>query len=213
MDQRSPTRQRIITLLKMDAPLTVSELAGRLGITEMAVRRHLNLLERDSLIQSRLERRRMGRPTHHYFLSKQSESLFPKGYEGLTLGLLGDLETLDGTEKVELLFERRKKRLSDQYQARFEGKGFGERVQTLAGLQDELGYMVRMEQLEEESYLLTQHHCPLSEVASRYPQLCDCEQGWFEKMLDAEVGRTECKSSGGWKCSYRIRKRTSGPSR
>lgn len=50
MDSRLSTKDKILELLKKEKSMTVSQLSKRLGITEMAVRKHLNMLERDSLL-------------------------------------------------------------------------------------------------------------------------------------------------------------------
>ncbi|MDR6226240.1 helix-turn-helix transcriptional regulator [Desmospora profundinema] len=204
MKQQSSTRNQILTMLKMDAPLTVSQMAERLGITEMAVRRHLNTLERDHLVQSRLLRQSMGRPSSQYELTDQSEGHFPKRYRVFTLDLLEDLEAVDGTEKVKQLFERRRDRLAEQYRHCFSGKTLKERVRVLADLQDQKGYMVKWRQLESREFVLTENNCPIAEVADRYPQACECEMSFFRTMLDADVQRTECKASGDRRCTYRI---------
>ena len=61
----SSTRNEILNMLKHGS-LTVSEMAGKLQITEMAVRRHLSTLERDNFIASKMLRQAMGRPTNVY---------------------------------------------------------------------------------------------------------------------------------------------------
>ena len=58
------TKDEILIMLKTAGSLTVSDISKELGITEMAVRRHLNTLERDEMIKSTLVRQAMGRPTH-----------------------------------------------------------------------------------------------------------------------------------------------------
>lgn len=118
------TRKMILTMLKTKGPLSVSEMTRELGITEMAVRRHLNTLERDNLIASELVRQAMGRPMNQYSLTEHAEDLFPKKYQHLTLDLLEELESALGEDKVNLLFERRKQRLIRRYENRMEGKSW-----------------------------------------------------------------------------------------
>jgi DNA-binding MarR family transcriptional regulator len=130
------TRQQIMFMLKTEGPLTVSEMAERLGVTEMAVRRHLNTLERDGLIGAKLLRQAMGRPTNQYYLTEKSEEHFPKSYSAFTLEMLQDLEETYGPELVDQLFEKRKKRLTDAHINEFEGKSLREKVKLLADLQD-----------------------------------------------------------------------------
>lgn len=210
MEEITSTRKQILYLLKTEGPMTVSDLAVKLGITEMAVRRHLQTLERDNLIQSRLLRQSMGRPTNQYDLTDQAEDLFPKNYHTFTLEILRDLEKTEGASAIEGLFRRRAKRLADEYRNLFEGESLEERVRTLAELQNEKGYMVRWEAREDGTFVLTQFNCPIPEVACNYNQACSAEISWFRSVLAADVERTECKAQGGRNCTYMIRPRKDG---
>ncbi|SEN56676.1 helix-turn-helix transcriptional regulator [Lihuaxuella thermophila] len=205
MNETGSTRKQILLMLKTNGPLTVSEMAEQLGVTEMAVRRHLNTLERDGLIGSKLLRQAMGRPTSQYFLTDKSEDYFPKSYHTFTLDLLNDLEQSHGSSIINQLFNSREKRMTETYRPEFEGKDLRERVKTLAELQDAKGYMVEWEELEDGSFKLIEFNCPISRVAHRYNQACSCEINWFQNLLDAEVERTECKAKGGQNCVYYIR--------
>lgn len=113
------TREQILHLLKTDGPMTVSDLAEKLDITEMAVRRHLNTLERDQMIGSRLLRQAMGRPTSQFYLTDKADEYFPKNYHTFALSLLEDIEETEGPEAVERLFERRKDRLTKSFKMLF----------------------------------------------------------------------------------------------
>ncbi|MED4602534.1 transcriptional regulator [Paenibacillus validus] len=201
------TRKVIITLLKTKGSMSVGDLSKRLGITEMAVRRHLNTLERDSLIESRLVRQAMGRPTHLYSLSAAADELFPKKYQFLTLDLLEELEAVSGQEQVNLLFERRKDRLIGRYEERMAGKPLTERVLELADIQNANGYMVELEEQEDGTYLLQEYNCPIAQVANHYNHACSCELAMFRNLLggEAHVERTECLAKSGSKCTYIIK--------
>src|SRR5690606_9215738 len=120
-NQQMSTRNLILHLMKTKGSLSVNELAGHLGITEMAVRRHVNTLERDGYISASLLRQAMGRPTHVYALTDAAEELFPKNYHLLTVDLLQDLHETDKST-VDRLFERRKDKLVRKYSGRMAGK-------------------------------------------------------------------------------------------
>ncbi|SDC19127.1 Predicted transcriptional regulator, ArsR family [Paenibacillus sp. UNCCL117] len=201
-----PTRKVIVTLLKTKGPQSVGELSRQLGITEMAVRRHLNTLERDSLIESKLVRQAMGRPTHLYSLAPAADDLFPKKYQHLTLDLLEELEAIAGQQQVDLLFERRKERLIGRYEDRMKGKPLADKVRELADIQHANGYMVNLETTENGVFLLQEHNCPISQVANQYTYACSCELAMFQDLLGsgAAVERTECLAKGGNKCTYVI---------
>ncbi|SCW85259.1 Predicted transcriptional regulator, ArsR family [Paenibacillus tianmuensis] len=201
------TRRVILTMLKTKGALSVGDMSKQLGITEMAVRRHLNTLERDNLIESKLVRQAMGRPSHLYSLTPNADDLFPKKYQHLALELLEELEASLGESNVNLLFERRKERLIDRYGERMKDKPFDGRVQELAEIQNANGYMVELESTGDGGYLLKEYNCPISQVANQYNHACQCELVMFQRLLgpEAEVERKECLAKGGGKCTYAIR--------
>lgn len=108
------TRREIIHILRTVGPLTVGELGQRLGITHVAVRRHLTSLERDGLVTSVQERLPMGRPTRVYSLTEAADSLFPKKYGALTLELLDFMNQQDES-LVEKFFANRGESLVEKY--------------------------------------------------------------------------------------------------
>jgi len=205
-DQTS-TRDQILHMLKVKKSLTVSDMAIELGITEMAVRRHLNTLERDNLIKSALVRQAMGRPTHVYSLSQQADELFPRNYHDLTLDFLQDLQEIDGTSKVDTLFKRREDRLRDNYRQYVQGT-LEERVEALAEIQNQKGYMVEWEKDPQSgTFYIKEFNCPISQVAREFKQACSCELSLFRRVLEAEVEQTSCMAKGGDNCVYRISER------
>jgi predicted ArsR family transcriptional regulator len=200
MQADGSTRNVILTLLKTKGASSVAELAQELGITEMAVRRHVNTLERDGLLQSKLVRQTLGRPMNVYSLTEQADEHFPRKYQHLMLDFL---EEMDDTQ-IEALFEKRKNKLYNRYSDKMQGKSLPERVRELAGIQNANGYMVEWRELNDGGYELSEHNCPISQVAEPYQQACACELSLFRRLLQANVERTECLAKGGGKCVYRI---------
>jgi predicted ArsR family transcriptional regulator len=204
--QEVPTRRQLLHLLKTRGSCCISELSAALGITEMAVRRHIHTLERDKLIQSELVRQAMGRPMYRYSLTELSDDLFPKNYPQLTLDLLTELEEQpNGVEVIDRMFAGRRVKLEARYQERMQDRSLAERIAELGTIQDAGGYMTEWEPAEEEgAYRLYEYNCPIAQVAKRYRQACHCEQQLFEQLLDAQVERTECLADGGTRCTYVI---------
>lgn len=202
------TRERILHMMKTAGPLSTKEITTELQITEMAVRRHISTMERDGLIESKMIRQTLGRPTAVYGLTEMAEGLFPKKYHTLTLDLLDELAEESGEQMVDRLFDRRKEKLTRKYKADLEGKSLPEKVRKLSEIQNDNGYMTELEQNESGEYVLMEHNCPISQIADRYNHACDCELNLFESLLDADVERTECLAQQGKKCVYVIRQRS-----
>ncbi|OLO28570.1 ArsR family transcriptional regulator [Alkalihalophilus pseudofirmus] len=193
MDKKtSSTREQILQLLKKHKSLTVAHLASSLGITEMAVRRHLSTLERDQMVETKIVRQAMGRPSTLYSLSKEGEEVFPRNYAALTLGFLKDIEKLNGKQMIDDLFELRRQRMKEELEVRFKGKSFDERIQELANLQTKNGYMVEWEKTDDGIIHFKEYNCPISQIAEEFPVACACEQSLFQDLLETE--EIECET-------------------
>lgn len=206
--QQLPTREIILHLLKTKGAMSTKDLTEALGITIMAVRRHIQSLERDNLIISKTIRQSMGRPTAVYGLTDQAGGFFPNKYRTLTLELLSELEDHFGGDAIDKLFEGRKNKLIQKYDASMQGKNISERVAILANIQNENGYMVELEKVTDDEFLLKEHNCPIEQVAFKYKNACQCELRMFKSLLgDAEVTRMDCLAEGGQRCTYSIKKK------
>ncbi|MBD2867523.1 helix-turn-helix transcriptional regulator [Paenibacillus arenilitoris] len=198
------TRERILLLLKTNGRMSAGDLSRQLGLTEMAIRRHMYALQSEGSVTTVAVRQAMGRPLHAYELTAEADELFPKNYHLLALDLLselaGDPETASLVDRV---FEGRKKKLLDRYGPRMADKSLGQRVEELAAIQNAGGYMVETEE-QGGCYMLHEYNCPIAQVAGEYQQACRCELSLFKALLEAPVERTECLAKGGGKCSYRI---------
>ncbi|NOZ27930.1 MAG: transcriptional regulator [Chloroflexi bacterium] len=207
-EQVQPTRRRILVELKKAGGLTCNELAERLGITSMGVRRHLITLERDGLVYYTTVQRGLGRPSHVYHLTELAEELFPKNYGQLTNELLSYIEQLEGEEKVWELFQRRARRRVQRALARTGGLSFPEKVFELARILEEEGYLAEAEQVDEDTFLLREYNCAIHQVAQRFPQACGTELEFFQAVLpEATIHREHHMISGEPYCGYRIVRR------
>jgi predicted ArsR family transcriptional regulator len=205
-DKSSSTRNQILHMLKIKGSMTVGEMAEELEITEMAVRRHLNTLERDNLIKSRLLRQAMGRPTNVYSLSEEADNMFPKNYQDLTLEFLSDIEQLQGAAMVEALFKLRQQRQENLYRDIVPSDSdFEKKLEALAKMQNDKGYMVELKKDEKTGkYFFIESNCPISTVAKEYNYACNCEKTLFENVLNAQVEQEQCMATGGDNCVYVI---------
>ncbi|WP_227521929.1 helix-turn-helix transcriptional regulator [Bacillus solitudinis] len=202
------TRDIILTMLKQSGEKTVSEIAKNLGVTEMAVRRHLQALEKDGLIEARVEKQTMGRPLHRFFLTDAGQESFPRNYGSLSVDFLQDLEQISGQEVINQLFKKRKEKLQDKYLPAMKGT-FEERVQALARIQNENGYMVELEQREDGTYKFIEYNCPIAKVAKQYPVACSCEHELFQELLDtSDIQQISCVAKENSTCCvYTLKKK------
>lgn len=211
-EQFQPTRRKIILALKQHGGLTAAELAEMLGITSMGVRRHLTTLERDRLVHYELVQRGKGRPSYVYQLSPQAQNLFPKNYAALAKELLGYLAARNSGGEVIELFDQRAARRIRNAKARLEGQSLAARVAGLAEILCDEGYLAEWQQVDADTFLLSEHNCAVHEVAAEFRAACNSELTFLVAVLpDAEVTREQHMLSGGLTCAYRIRRRIGAP--
>ncbi len=203
--EMSETRMRILQLLKMRAGMTVGQLTEALHISQMGVRQHLAILETEGLIEYYREKQGRGRPRHIYQLTDEANSLFPTTYANFAVGLMHEVAKFNGPGFINKIFRGRMESQLETYQQRLAGKALRERIEELARIRDEEGYMARFEEAEND-YILTEHNCPIAVIAQEYPRVCEIELALFRQSLGAKVVREEHLMQGSHKCCYRIPK-------
>jgi predicted ArsR family transcriptional regulator len=197
------TRRQILTLLRTHGAQTAQQLAAHLQITAMGIRRHLTLLERDGLVHAQTERRAAGRPTFLFALTEQGREIFPKSYDLLATQLLDAVRVREGEERVSQIFAGRMDELYRQFAPRMNGKPLAERVQELAKIQEEAGYLARWEKAPG-GFWLKEQNCAIYRVACRFQAACHFEIELFRRLLETDIERVEHQINGALACTYFI---------
>ncbi|SHG42261.1 helix-turn-helix transcriptional regulator [Ornithinibacillus halophilus] len=209
--KRTPTRQKILTVLKKDHQLTIDELVDHFTISEVAIRRHIHELEKQGLIKKNTIKQKIGRPYYTYELTKEGHQTFPNQYEKLPVELLQDLEELHGEQAVADVLRRRMEREKKEFETRISTDDFDQKVKEVAEIQDEKGYMVEISKDEEGNYEMKNFNCPISNIASCYKQVCSNEKTVFSEIFrDSEVVTQTCITSGDSFCKWMIKKPNTG---
>lgn len=205
-EQAQPTRRKILLALKQAGGMTAAELADRLGITSMGVRRHLTALERERLVYYDRVQRGKGRPSYIYRLSPEADRLFPKNYAGLANELLGYLAAHEDGRLVLQLFDERARRRIGQAQAELAGRSLPERVAGLAHILSREGYLAEWDQLAPDTLVIREHNCAVHDVAVEHRAACESELSFLRAVLpEAEVTRETHIVAGAPCCTYRVR--------
>ncbi|WP_077604121.1 helix-turn-helix transcriptional regulator [Oceanobacillus sojae] len=199
------TKDKILDYLKKESSLAVSDLTELLDMTHMAIRKHLNILERDGLIVSKEVKQPIGRPSQIYSLTERGERLFPKNYEGISVEFLYDIQDIYGEHAISNLFKRREQRLTKEYIKRIEQKSNHDKINELSKIQTEKGYMANLSKTGENSYELIEYNCPILAVANEFKSACTCETQMFKNVLGTDnVKRVCCKSDGDNYCKFLV---------
>lgn len=196
-------RAAVLLELKRAQPMTARELAARLDVSANAIRHHLKELEAEALVTYGREQRGVGAPTFAYRLSPQGEGLFPNRYEQTLTGLLDRVAEKQGREAAVAMFEDLYADLERRLQAELQGVGPERRLEAVARVMNEAGYMAETA-TGAEGFRLAEHNCAIRAVAERYPEVCAAEAKFLQAVLAASVERTAHIVNGCNACEYAI---------
>lgn len=205
------TRQRVARSILDHGASTAAELAGRLGLTQAAVRRHLDALVAEGIVEPRAKRvygsRGRGRPARAFALTDGGRDAFDHAYDELALDALRWIERGAGGggrgAAAVLAFARAKAEAqAEQYRPFLEGAAPEERLRALAEALSRHGYAATARSTPGSAgQQLCQHHCPVAHAAERFPQLCEAEAEVFSRLLGTHVQRLATIAHGDGVCT------------
>ena len=200
IDLLGETRARIVALLH-DGGATVAELAAAAEVTQVAVRRHLQALVADELVEGHATPTPgRGRPAVHYRLTARGERLFPDRSSDLADDVLTFLHDERGKSEMIAFLRWRQKRQHAHYAGELQDvEGLDARIRRLAELLNEDGFIAEVE-ADADGYALTQKHCAIKDAAAAHPQLCAFEAALFRELLDVRVTRRKTIAGGATAC-------------
>ena len=110
-DGDAPTRDRVARTILENGPSTAADLAGRLDLTPAAVRRHLDHLVVEGVVEARDQKvygtRGRGRPAKVFALTEAGRDSFDQQYDDLAVQAMRFLAETQGEEAV-VAFARRR---------------------------------------------------------------------------------------------------------
>src|SRR5699024_10832474 len=207
MIKRTPAKQKLLNILKKDKDPTIDDIMQYFTISEIAVRRHINELERQGFVARKTIKQKLGRPYHVFRLTKKGHDTFPNQYETLPVELLRDLEELQGKQAVNALLKQRMKREQKEFSKRIQAMDFDEKVAEVARIQDEKGYMVEVEPASDGGYAIKHFNCPIANIAAEYRQVCSNEKKVFAHIFSSsDVIPRSCMIRGDHYCKWTVTK-------
>jgi predicted ArsR family transcriptional regulator len=211
----APTRGQVARLILELGPSTAATLGGRLGLTPAAIRRHLDNLLAEGLIETRTARtygnRGRGRPAKVFVITDAGRSAFEHAYDDLATGALRFIAQTSGPEAVAEFARRQVSELERRYEpVMAQASDLTSRVQALAGALSADGYAasagpapaIGAAQLAGEQ--ICQHHCPVAHVAAEFPELCEAETEAFGRLLGTPVQRLATIAHGDGICTTHV---------
>jgi predicted ArsR family transcriptional regulator len=214
------TRARIARLILENGPVTAAGLSTRLNLTPAAVRRHLDNLLADGLIETRTARRPAnrgrGRPAKLFAITDVGRSAFEHAYDDLATSALRFLAEAAGPDAVAEFARRQVADLERRYGPVVQSAPAAGRVAALAEALSADGYAASASGAPSpgtsadpgpgagRGEQLCQHHCPVAHVAAEFPQLCEAETEAFARLLGTPVQRLATIAHGDGICTTHV---------
>jgi len=209
----APTRGQVARLILELGPSTAATLGGRLGLTPAAIRRHLDNLLAEGLIETRTARtygnRGRGRPAKVFVITDAGRSAFEHAYDDLASSALRFLAETAGPEAIAEFARRQVSDLERRYAPAVARGELASRVQALAEALSADGYAASAGPAPAigaggSGEQLCQHHCPVAHVAAEFPQLCEAETEAFGRLLGTPVRRLATIAHGDGICTTHV---------
>ena len=216
-DADERTRDRVRNAVLEHGPISAAELGDLLGFTPAAVRRHLDHLSRDGVIEVKRVARagaRAGRPARRYVLSSQGQSSLGNDYLDIATVALQRLGEMAGPEAVRQFAVERFADMEQRYAPEIEqaGADIPARARVLSELLSRDGFVASTASIEAKAPLpaalssvqLCQGHCPIQQLAAQFPVFCEAETEVFSRLVGVDVRRLSTLARGGHVCTTHI---------
>ena len=195
------TRGRLLALLR-EGSWTVDDLAERLGLTDNAVRFHLDALEQAGTIEKNGVRRLgVGQPAVLYALSAVGEEAFSKAYAPVLIATLVELRERMTPRELMGFLKRIGKRLAAEI-GPFKGSLAG-RASEASSLLNALGGVTEVEK-KSDGYVIVGRACPLARAVQADHCVCAAVTSLVAEVVGADVTES-CDRSGRPKCRFEIK--------
>jgi len=198
-------RDSALRILKVRNEMSIAEMMRALKLTQTAVRRHLEKLARDGLVECTSRPAPKGRPLNVYRLTeKATTQYFPTGYEALAGQLLDTIFDTAGHKGVfDFLVEMNAKILQEVLPL-LRDQPLEQRVLFLVDYYRSRGYMTDFRRLPKGRYFLYHRHCAIYNLANKFRQFCFIELKLIQAVCGTKVTRRQYIFKNQPLCGYLI---------
>lgn len=206
---RDRTRDRVAGLLLERGTATAGELGAALGLSPVGIRRHLDAMQLEGLVESHEQvsrgRRGRGRPARTFALTETGRESFPHTYDDLAASALRWIARRYGQPAVAAFTAEQVARLETRCRAAMSDAGTDPvaRAEALATALSAEGYAASATAIASGGQLC-QHHCPVAHVAAEFPQLCEAETLVIGRLVGTHVQRLATIANGDGVCTTHI---------
>ena len=208
MNNIAPENERALWILKNKGEKTLKDLAKELGVTTEGARFQLLKLSNDGFVKSESRAIGRGRPQQFWTLTEKGHARFPDTHAELTIRLISKIREQLGEETLEQIIKANGEDNLDHYLKEISKNDSLEvKVNKLAELRSNEGYMATVENDGRGGLLLIENHCPICAAAKECQGFCATELQVFRSVLGSgtKVERVDHILSGARRCAYLIK--------
>ncbi|MBG0563587.1 ArsR family transcriptional regulator [Actinoplanes sp. NEAU-A11] len=196
----------------MRGATTAAELGAELGLSPAAIRKHLDAMLAENLVETRELRsdkpRGRGRPAKAFVLTaagREDLDNNPHHYDGIATAALRWIVEQHGPEALSAFAASQVRALEQRLEAAVVSAGPDPmtRAEALAEALTAEGYAANATTIASGGQLC-QHHCPVAHVAAEFPQLCDAETEVISRLIGTHVQRLATIAHGDGVCTTHI---------
>jgi len=196
------TRERILEFVVEQREVRVEDLADSLGITPAAVRRHLDHLRADGLLDARAVKQATGRPYYAYFATEKATQSVPPAYADLLERMLRGLGEQD--DAIAAVMTSVAESLASKHRHEVSGLSQEElAAQVTTSLRSE--GILETWRTEEDGIHLVNGRCPYHKAAEISTLPCESDRKAIELLLGQEVEQLNRIVDGAPCCEYLLR--------
>ncbi|GMV06775.1 MAG: transcriptional regulator [Gemmatimonadota bacterium] len=200
---------RTLELLKRRGSGSIPELARAFDQSPESVRAQVRALLDEGLVEDVGSRRRggRGRPERVYALTRRAEARFPRREGEVLRGLASYLRELGREEILASFLERFAAQRLNAAQGRLAGLAGRDRLDEVARILTEEGYMAEVrdpEEGEDGTPRLRLCHCPVRELVDVTRAPCRAEVAFVRSLVQGSLARVEYLPDGDAACSYAV---------
>ncbi len=196
---------RILEHLKRRGSGTIPEMATELDLGVETIRSHLKSLGSEGLVERRGSRRNgPGRPEIVYGLTEASYALFPNQEGKLLQDMAAFLQARGQEDLVRDFFDEQVERRRTAVLEGLEGLGDDDRIEEVARVLTDEGFMAEVSTDDEDRKLLRLCHCPMQSLVEVSKAPCRSELRFVREMLGSRLVRVSYIPSGDASCCYAL---------
>jgi predicted ArsR family transcriptional regulator len=201
------TRDQVLRIVRGHKEATVSQIAETLGLTHQGVRRHLDGLRADGLIDAKLVRHGVGRPSMVFSATDRGDETAGHTYLQLLSRLFRHIEKEPEGERRQMLeemFSGIAREVAAEHVAEVRGQTLDERVAQVTRALETEG-IADFWTKEGDVFHIHNNECPYLRLAELSDAPCRSDRQSIELLVGTSVEQTRRIVDGAPVCEYVIR--------